>query len=92
MSTEKIQAELAKYEASVEKAVARFPERPHLPEQRLYTPLDIKGDDYADEISFPGVYPFTRGVQPTMYRGRFGPCVCMPASPRRKNPTSVIAC
>ncbi len=71
MSTEKIQAELAKYEASVEKAVARFPERPHLPEQRLYTPLDIKGDDYADEISFPGVYPFTRGVQPTMYRGRF---------------------
>ncbi|MCH3959069.1 MAG: methylmalonyl-CoA mutase family protein [Selenomonas sp.] len=40
-------------------------------EQRLYTPLDIKGTDYADEISFPGVYPYTRGVQPTMYRGRF---------------------
>jgi len=73
MSTEheKIQAELAKYQASVEKAVARFPERPHLPEQRLYTPLDIKETDYADEISFPGVYPYTRGVQPTMYRGRF---------------------
>ena len=73
MSTEheKIQAELAKYQASVEKAVARFPERPHLPEQRLYTPLDIKDTDYADEISFPGVYPYTRGVQPTMYRGRF---------------------
>ena len=73
MSTEheKIQAELAKYQASVEKAVARFPERPHLPEQRLYTPLDVKDTDYADEISFPGVYPYTRGVQPTMYRGRF---------------------
>ena len=71
MSNEKIQEELAKYKASVEKAIARFPERDHLPEQRLYTPLDIKGDDYAEEISFPGVYPYTRGVQPTMYRGRF---------------------
>lgn len=71
MSNEKIQAELAKYEASVEKAIARFPERPHLPKQRLYTPLDIKDTDYADELSFPGIYPYTRGVQPTMYRGRF---------------------
>ena len=68
---EKIQAELAEYNADVEKAIAKFPERPHLPEQRLYTPLDIEGTDYADEISFPGVYPYTRGVQPTMYRGRF---------------------
>ena len=68
---EKIQAELAKYNAGVEKAIARFPERPHLPEQRLYTPLDIADTDYADDISFPGVYPYTRGVQPTMYRGRF---------------------
>ena len=71
MSNEKIQAELNTYEASAQKAIARFPERPHLPEQRLYTPLDIKDTDYADEISFPGVYPYTRGVQPTMYRGRF---------------------
>ena len=72
MSNEKIKEGLAKYEASVEKAVSKFPERPHLPEQRLYTPLDVKGDEaYADEIGFPGQYPFTRGVQPTMYRGRF---------------------
>src|SRR5574344_2061478 len=71
MSNEKIQAELDKYEANVAKALAKFPERKHIPEQRLYTPLDIKGTDYADEISFPGVYPYTRGVQPTMYRGRF---------------------
>lgn len=73
MSTEKekIQAELDAYNASVEKAVAKFPERPNLPEQRLYTPLDIQDTDYADEVSFPGVYPYTRGVQPTMYRGRF---------------------
>ncbi len=72
MSNEKIQEGLAKYEASVEKAIARFPERKHLPEKRLYTPLDVKGTDaYNEEIGFPGMYPFTRGVQPTMYRGRF---------------------
>lgn len=71
MSNEMIQAGLEKYNASVEKTVARFPERPNLPEQRLYTPLDIEGTDYATEVGFPGLYPFTRGVQPTMYRGRF---------------------
>ena len=71
MSNEKIQAELEKYEATVAKAVAKFPERPNLPEKRLYTPLDVKGSEaYVDELSFPGEYPFTRGVQPTMYRGR----------------------
>ncbi len=71
MSNEKIQTGLDKYNASVEKAISRFPERPNLPEQRLYTPLDIKDTDYAEEIGFPGMYPYTRGVQPTMYRGRF---------------------
>ncbi len=37
--------------------------------QRLYTPVDVEGSDYS-EIGFPGEYPYTRGVQPTMYRGR----------------------
>jgi len=36
----------------------------------LYTPEDIKDIDYSRDIGFPGVYPFTRGVQPSMYRGR----------------------
>ena len=71
MSNEKIQAGLDKYNATVEKATAKFPARPHIPEQGLYTPLDIKETDYAEDIGFPGVYPYTRGVQPTMYRGRF---------------------
>ena len=72
MSNEKIQAELDKYESVVAKAIAKFPERANLPEQRLYTPLDIAGaDEYVDKLGFPGEYPFTRGVQPTMYRGRF---------------------
>jgi len=36
----------------------------------LYTPDDIKGLDFADAIGHPGSYPFTRGCQPDMYRGR----------------------
>ncbi len=36
----------------------------------LYTPEDTKDIDYSSDIGFPGVYPFTRGVQPSMYRGR----------------------
>ncbi len=42
-----------------------------VPLERLYTPLDTESIDYAAEIGFPGRYPFTRGVQPTMYRSRF---------------------
>jgi methylmalonyl-CoA mutase N-terminal domain/subunit len=37
----------------------------------LYTPTDIKETDYTRDVGFPGVYPFTRGVHPSMYRGRF---------------------
>ena len=39
--------------------------------KRLYTPLDLGDADYCIDLGFPGEYPFTRGVQPTMYRGRF---------------------
>ncbi len=38
---------------------------------RLYTPKDVEHIDYLEDIGFPGEYPYTRGVQPTMYRGRF---------------------
>jgi methylmalonyl-CoA mutase N-terminal domain/subunit len=41
-----------------------------IPTQRVYTPLDLEGMDYRDEIGFPGDDPYTRGVYPTMYRGR----------------------
>ncbi len=37
----------------------------------LYTPGDTDDLDYLRDIGFPGAYPFTRGVYPTMYRGRF---------------------
>ena len=37
---------------------------------RVYDPTDSNGFDFARDLGFPGDYPFTRGVQPTMYRGR----------------------
>ncbi|HET9200907.1 MAG TPA: methylmalonyl-CoA mutase family protein [Dehalococcoidia bacterium] len=40
------------------------------PTERLYTPLDIVELDYERDLGYPGDYPYTRGVQPTMYRGR----------------------
>jgi methylmalonyl-CoA mutase N-terminal domain/subunit len=61
----------------VEPALKRFPERraffetsSGIPLKRLYTPADAP-IDYAADLGFPGEYPFTRGIQPTMYRGRF---------------------
>src|SRR5690554_4162449 len=62
---------------TVEKTISKFPERkekfttvsgevvnPH------YTPEDVADIDYETEIGYPGQYPFTRGYQPTMYRGK----------------------
>lgn len=70
MDKEKLQQGLAEYNAKVAKATAKFPERKEFAVQRLYTPLDVEGFDYGEKLGFPGQYPFTRGVQPTMYRGR----------------------
>lgn len=70
MDKEKLQQGLNEYEAKVGKAKAKFPERKNFEAQRLYTPLDIEDFDYSEKLGFPGQYPFTRGVQPTMYRGR----------------------
>ncbi len=36
----------------------------------LYTPSDFNEEDYLSKLGFPGVYPFTRGIQSTMYRGK----------------------
>ncbi|WP_373657751.1 acyl-CoA mutase large subunit family protein [Sporomusa acidovorans] len=66
-----LKKKMAEYTGKVEKALAKFPERKNLPQNRVYTPLDIQGLDYEEDLGFPGQYPFTRGVQPTMYRGRF---------------------
>lgn len=60
----------AEYEEKAARAIAKFPERKEFAAKRLYTPLDIEDFDYNEKLGFPGQYPFTRGVQPTMYRGR----------------------
>jgi methylmalonyl-CoA mutase N-terminal domain/subunit len=63
--------------ATLGKLLKRFPERQAefetesgIPVRRIYTPEDVE-TDYVRDLGFPGEYPFTRGVQPTMYRGRF---------------------
>jgi len=64
-------------EGKVQKALGKFPERKpvfkttsDIEFKRLFVPMDVEGVDYLKDLGFPGEYPFTRGVQPTMYRGR----------------------
>ncbi|MEN6392952.1 MAG: methylmalonyl-CoA mutase family protein [Anaerolineaceae bacterium] len=40
------------------------------PIQRLYSPIDIENVDYLEDLGFPGEYPYTRGIHPTLYRSR----------------------
>ena len=75
--TEKIKKSFNDYEKKVEKTIAKFPERKQeftsgsgMTIKRLYTPLEIENFDYEHELGYPGQYPYTRGVQPTMHRGR----------------------
>ncbi len=65
-------------EGTLGKALDRFGERKEtftsisgMPTERLYTPVHTADLNYVDALGFPGQYPYTRGVQPTMYRGRF---------------------
>ena len=48
----------------------RFQSSSGLEIEPIYTPEDLNGFDYTEALGYPGEYPFTRGVQPTMYRGR----------------------
>ena len=62
-----------KIKVAVDKTDARelpFETSSRIAVKPLYTPADLKGSDYESEIGYPGEYPFTRGVQATMYRGR----------------------
>ena len=62
---------------TVAKSLERISERggfstsSDIPVARVYTPLDVAEMDYLRDLGFPGEYPFTRGVYPTMYRARF---------------------
>ncbi len=60
-------------EKVLDKALAKNGERKFLKPERVYTPLDVDTSEekYVNDVGFPGQYPFTRGIQPTMYRGRY---------------------
>ncbi|HLL78974.1 MAG TPA: methylmalonyl-CoA mutase family protein, partial [Ktedonobacteraceae bacterium] len=63
-------------ETTVAESLRRLPERENLmttssvPVNRVYTPQDNARLDYTRDIGLPGEYPYTRGVQPTMYRAK----------------------
>ncbi len=68
----------ARYDERVAKVLQKMPERKPqfvntsgIPVDRVYTPLDMEGFDYLQQLGMPGQYPFTRAVQPTAYRGRY---------------------
>ena len=72
-----LKRENERWSEEVQQKLAKRPERKKefvntsgIPIKRLYTPLDNTEMEYFSEVGFPGEYPFTRGVQPTMYRGR----------------------
>jgi len=77
MEIEKIIKERERWESEVlKKFLEKKPERKKFlldfgeEVERVYTPVDLKDWDYLDKLGFPGEYPYTRGVYPTMYRGR----------------------
>ena len=75
--TSEIKTNKDQWTAKVDKTLEKRPERrpefttiSGLPMEKILTPADIEQVDYLNDLGFPGEYPFTRGVQPTMYRGR----------------------
>jgi len=75
--TQKIKDQKKKYEEKLDKLTAKRPERQaefatdaDIKINTTYTPDDLEGMDYDQDLAFPGEYPYTRGVQPNMYRGR----------------------
>ena len=79
MSRESIRQKVQEWEDKVvAKTLSRFPERrarfettAGIEVKRVFTPADVDEAAYLENLGLPGGYPFTRGVQPTMYRGRF---------------------
>ncbi len=75
---EELRQQMEKWEeTSLQRALSDFPElrdqfitTSSEPIERLYTPLDVADMDYLNDLGLPGEYPFTRGVHPTLHRGR----------------------
>jgi methylmalonyl-CoA mutase N-terminal domain/subunit len=62
--------DLSKILSEVPERLPRFSTISDMEVKGLYTPKNIQHLDYSRDIGFPGIYPFTRGVQPSMYRGK----------------------
>jgi methylmalonyl-CoA mutase N-terminal domain/subunit len=64
------------WEEKLKQALEKMPERKEfkldsgIELERLYDPFSLGEHDYLERLGYPGEYPFTRGIQPTMYRGR----------------------
>ncbi|MCH8161366.1 MAG: methylmalonyl-CoA mutase family protein [Chloroflexi bacterium] len=77
MSTSKREWQEGTYQEAKERSPERdaaFETSSGKPVEPLYTPEDVSdngGFDYEGKLGYPGAYPYTRGIQPTMYRGRF---------------------
>ncbi len=77
MSTSKREWQEGTYQEAKERSPERdaaFQTSSGKPVEPLYTPEDVSdngGFDYEGKLGYPGAYPYTRGIQPTMYRGRF---------------------
>jgi len=76
--TTELRKQQSAWKEKTEAGLAKSPERKktfstisEIPIQRIYSPADIEDLDYEKDLAFPGEHPFTRGVQPTLYRGRF---------------------
>jgi len=75
---DKLSREKEKWEeTSLQQTMARFPERREAfittssePVDRVYTPLEVAEMDYFEDLNLPGEFPYTRGIHPTMHRGR----------------------
>jgi len=75
---EELKEAAKRWEESIAAALSKRPERKAafvntsgIPIERVYLPCQVQGLDYQRDLGFPGSFPFTRGVQPTMYRGQF---------------------
>ncbi len=74
---EELKEAAKRWEESIAPALSKRPERKAvfvntsgIPVERVYLPCQLQGFDYQRDLGFPGSFPFTRGVQPTMYRGQ----------------------
>ena len=73
-----IEVQVKTWNEKIEKSLSKNPERKKefqtasgIPVHRVFTPDAVSGIEYPSDLNLPGEFPYTRGIQPTMYRGRF---------------------